>query len=143
MSHAKIEMPSSYKFTCEIPVRITDVNYGGHVGNDAILSIIHEARMQFLEQMGYSEMNLGGVGLMMTRVGIEYKRELFHKETVIASVAVGEISSKGFDLYYLLEKITDGKKQTFVNAFSSMICYSYENKKVTNLPEEAKLKLQS
>ena len=143
MSHAKIEMPTSYSFTCEIPVRITDVNYGGHVGNDAILSIIHEVRMQFLQQLGYAEMDLAGVGLMMTRVGIEYKRELFHKETVIASVAVGEIGSKGFDLYYLLEKIIDGKKQTVVNAFSSMICYSYENKKVTNLPEQAKLKLQS
>jgi acyl-CoA thioesterase FadM len=43
MARIKIELPQSFSFTCRIPVRITDINYGGHAGNDTVLSIIHEA----------------------------------------------------------------------------------------------------
>ena len=53
MARIKIEFPEKFAYSTNIPVRITDINYGGHVGNDAILSLIHEARMQFLENHGY------------------------------------------------------------------------------------------
>ena len=63
MARVKIELPDSFQFTTEITIRITDLNYGGHVGNDTVLSIIHEARMQFLRHYGHTEMNFGGIGL--------------------------------------------------------------------------------
>jgi acyl-CoA thioesterase FadM len=70
MERIKINLPEAFSFSTNIPVRITDLNYGGHVGNDAFLSLLHEARMQFLQQFGYSEMNVEGVGLIMSDVGI-------------------------------------------------------------------------
>ena len=78
MARIKIKPPQQFSFSAEIPVRITDLNYGGHVGNDTILSILHEARAQFLRYHGYSELNLHGVGLIMSDVGIEFKSELFY-----------------------------------------------------------------
>ena len=60
MARIKIDLPDNFSFTTSIPIRITDVNYGGHVGNDTILSLIHEARMQFLKQLGYSELEFAG-----------------------------------------------------------------------------------
>jgi acyl-CoA thioesterase FadM len=78
MARIKIELPEVFPFNCQIPVRITDINYGGHAGNDTVLSIIHEARMQFLQSMGYSEMEFGGVGMIMSDVAIEFKNELFY-----------------------------------------------------------------
>ena len=45
MGRVKIKFPAENPlFITTIHVRIGDINYGGHVGNDAILSIIHEAR---------------------------------------------------------------------------------------------------
>ena len=61
MARIKIELPEIFSFTTTIPIRITDLNYGGHVGNDTILSIIHEARMQFLKNAGYTELDLEGM----------------------------------------------------------------------------------
>ena len=60
MARIKIDLPSKIAFSTNIPVRITDLNYGGHVGNDTVLTIIHEARMQFLANAGYTEMKFGG-----------------------------------------------------------------------------------
>ena len=119
-----------------IPVRITDLNYGGHVGNDRILSLVHEARMQFLQSLGYTEMNIGGPGMIMADAGIEFKSELFYGDQVSVSVAVAHISRAGFDLCYLLEKEQDGVKVTVAQAKTGMICYDYQRKKIVALPEE-------
>ena len=143
MARAKIGLPDHFNFSCSIPVRITDINYGGHAGNDAVLSIIHEARMQFLNRLGYTEMQFAGVGMIMSDVAIEFKNELFYGDIVIASVTTREISKIGFDLLYKLEKESNGKKILVSLAKTGMICYDYEKKKIVAVPEEAKAKLTS
>ncbi len=141
MARKKIGLPGQFSFSCIIPVRITDINYGGHVGNDTILSIIHEARMQFLNNAGYTEMNFAGVGMIMAHVAIEFKSELFYGDEVIASITALDFSKIGFELVYKLEKQTDGQMKTVALAQTGMICYDYERKKIVNVPEEARLKL--
>ncbi|MBL7724270.1 MAG: acyl-CoA thioesterase [Chitinophagaceae bacterium] len=138
MARIKLELPETFSFSCEIPVRITDVNYGGHVGNDTILSIIHEARIRFLKNLGYSEMDFDGKGMIMADAAIEFKNELFYGDTVLASVTAGDISKIGFELYYKLEKETEGIRRLIATAKTGMICYDYEKKKIIPIPEEAK-----
>jgi len=104
MPRTKLVVPEHFSFTTEIPVRITDINYGGHVGNDSILSILHESREQFLRSHDYKEMDLAGVGLIMSDVTIEFKNELFYGDTLRASVTACEFYRVGFDLFYKLEK---------------------------------------
>jgi acyl-CoA thioesterase FadM len=142
MTRIKLDLPEKFSFTTDIPVRITDLNYGGHVGNDQILSMIHEARVRFLKFHGYEELNLGGVGLIMSDVVIEFKNELFYGDIIHASVAAADFSRIGFDLYYKLEKIADGKRITVVLAKTGMVCYQYAMKKIASLPEEVRMKLQ-
>ncbi|MBN9380537.1 MAG: acyl-CoA thioesterase [Chitinophagaceae bacterium] len=104
MPKTNLVLPGHFTFTTEIPIRITDLNYGGHVGNDSVLSILHEVRMQFLRHHGYSEMDLAGTGIIMADAAIEFRSEVFYGETLKASVAATEFSRVGFDLYYKLEK---------------------------------------
>jgi acyl-CoA thioesterase FadM len=141
MARVKIDLPKKFQFTTTIPVRITDLNYAGHAGNDAILSIIHEARAQYVKNLGYSEMEFAGTGTIMSDVAIEFKKELFFGDTVIASVAVGEFTKVGFELVYKLEKEVSGKKIIVALAKTGMVCYDYEGKKLAAIPEEAKTKL--
>ncbi len=141
MARTKIGLPETFSFSCKIPVRITDINYGGHVGNDTVLSIIHEARMQYLNHAGYTEMNFAGVGMIMANVAIEFKSELFYGDTVIASVAATDFSKIGFELVYKLEKEAGGIIKTVALATTGMICYDYERKKIVGVPEEARGKL--
>jgi YbgC/YbaW family acyl-CoA thioester hydrolase len=142
MARIKIDLPTDFSFQVNIPVRITDLNYGGHVGNDTILSILHEARMSFLRSHGYTELDFAGVGLIMSDVGIEFKAEAFYGDVLTASVTAAELSKVSFELYYKLEKTDGDKLRTVAIAKTGMICYDYAAKKISALPEAARLKLQ-
>jgi acyl-CoA thioester hydrolase len=141
MARIKIDLPEHFSFSTTIPVRITDLNYGGHVGNDTILSIIHEARVQYLQQWGYGELTLAGVGLIMSDVGIEFKSELFYGQTIRASVTAADLTKLSFDLYYKLEVEKEGKIVLVAAAKTGMICYDYEKKKIAAIPDEVREKL--
>jgi acyl-CoA thioester hydrolase len=143
MPRIKIKLPEKFAFSTTIDIRITDINYGGHVGNDTVLSIIHEARIRFLKTLGYSELNCGGAGLIMCDAGIEFKNELFYEDTVIASVTVSEFSKVGFEIYYKLEKKKDGNAVAVALAKTGMVCYDYSQKKIIPVPEEVKEKLSA
>jgi acyl-CoA thioester hydrolase len=143
MSRIRIDLPETFSFTTFISIRISDINYGGHVGNDNVLSIIHEARVQFLQKAGYNELNAAGTGLIMSDVGIEFKNEIFYGEALQVSVTTGEFSKVGFDIYYKLEKNNEGKKIVAVKAKTGMVCYDYKIKKIVAVPGELKEKLSS
>lgn len=141
MARVRIDLPEEFSFITKIPVRITDLNYGGHVGNDNILSLLHEARVQYLASAGYGELDVEGVGLIMSDVAIEYRAELFYNEELFASVKATEFSKLGFELLYKLEKIKEGKKVVVVKAKTGMVCYDYSQKKIAPLPEAVRSRL--
>jgi acyl-CoA thioester hydrolase len=143
MPRIKIEFPDKSLFETIIPIRITDLNYGNHVGNDTVLSILHEARVQWLEHFGYGELNFGGVGLIMSDAAIEFKNEIFYGDKIIASVVADEFSKFSFEVYYKLEKETNEKRILVVTAKTGMVCYDYSSRKIVPVPEEIKKKLSS
>lgn len=74
MNRIKIDVPETFLFATTLQIRVTDLNYGGHVGNDSFLSLLQEARQQFLLSHGYRELSIAGVGLIMADVAIEFKK---------------------------------------------------------------------
>lgn len=137
MARVKIDLPKSFSFSTIIPVRVTDLNFAGHVGNDAILSMIHEARVQFFNHFGYGELDFAGIGTIMSDVAIEYKTEVFYGDEINVSVAFGEITKVAFDVFYKLEKKSNDKLVPVAYAKTWMVCYDYKAKKVGAIPQEA------
>jgi acyl-CoA thioester hydrolase len=138
MARIKLEIPGRIIGTFTIPIRIADINYGNHVGNDAFVSIIHEARMQWLHQYGYTELKIEGIGLIMSDLVFEFKNESFYGDTTEVKLTVGEITRVGFDLYYQLFAKRDTESILLANAKTGMICYDYEAKKVASVPDKLK-----
>lgn len=97
--------------------------------------------MQFLVHHGYTELDVEGVGLIMSDVAIEFKAEIFYGDNIRVSVAAGNFSRVGFDLYYKLEKISGDKTVIVAAAKTGMICYDYAKKKIAAMPHEVKEKL--
>jgi len=142
MPRIKIDLPQKFSFETEIPIRITDLNYGNHVGNDTILSILHEVRVQYFQSFGLAELDFAGASLIMSDVSIEFKNEIFYGEKIIASVAAGEISKVTFDVFYKLEKeIAQQTRIMVATAKTGMVCYDYSLKKIVSVPSEARSKL--
>jgi len=142
MERIKVALPDKFPFSTTVKIRITDLNYGGHVGNDSFLSLVHEAREQFLHQFGYAELNFAGVGLIMVDSAIEYKRELSYGEEVKISVATNNFNRLGFDIYYLLEVNVADNMAIAGKVKTGMLCYDYSTKKKVPVPAEALEKLQ-
>ena len=55
MPKIRLQELNSYQYFVVIPVRITDINYAGHLGNDSMISIIHEARFRFVQHIGFKD----------------------------------------------------------------------------------------
>lgn len=135
MARIKLLIPNHKIFATEIAVRITDINYGNHVGNDAFVRIIHEARVQWLTSNNYTELNIEGTSLIMADLAVEYKGESFYGDILKVEITVGEISRSGFELYYQIQTNRNGNSLLIVKAKTGMVCYNYEEKKVRELPE--------
>ncbi len=138
MARIKIKLPEKCIATFKIPVRITDINYGNHVGNDSLVAIIHEARMQFLHHHGYTEMNVSGTSLIMNELFVEFKSEAFYKDILEVKIFTGEVFKVGFQFFYSLSTIRDKSSLLIANAKTGMVCFNYEEKKLIPVPEELK-----
>jgi acyl-CoA thioesterase FadM len=142
MPRINLTLPEHFPFSTPIPIRITDLNYGAHVGNDTILTLMHEARVQFLHSLGYEELNVAGVGLIMSDVAIEFKNQLFYGTFLKAYVAASDFSRAGFDLYYQLVIEKGGKEVEIAVAKTGMVCFDYSIQKIVAVPAEAVKKMQ-
>ena len=134
MARIKLAIPAQKIFSTEITVRITDINYGNHVGNDAFVQLIHEARVQWLSSNNYTELNIEGASLIMADLAVEYKAESFYGDVLQIEITVGEISRAGFELYYEITTTRAGKNILIAKAKTGLVSFNYEEKKVRELP---------
>ncbi|QCR24266.1 thioesterase family protein [Pontibacter sp. SGAir0037] len=140
MARIKVEIPETTIFETQLPIRITDLNYGNHLGNDALLSILHEARLRLLQSLGYTELNLGGTSMIMADVAIEYKGEGFYGDTLTIKMAFADMHRYGFDItYHVLNQLS----KEVARAKTGILCFNYTTRKLMPLPDEVKAKIET
>ena len=131
---------SQFKFFTPIQVSIKDINYGGHVGNDVYLSYYQEGRLAYFKQFGFSEMNIGGNGIILVKAELEYKAELFHQDLLKVYCRISEIKNSSFIMEYLIEKEPDIIAST---GKTVLVSFDYQNRKITKVPDIFKEKVKS
>jgi acyl-CoA thioester hydrolase len=129
----KLEMPSVYLFKTELTVRITDINYGGHLGNANVLALMHEARVRFLKSFGYSEIDVEGFGTIMLDSVVIYKSQAFAGDVLQIEVTAGDFSRLGCDIFYRITKKEGGAE--VVLAKTGIAVFDYVNQKRVSPPE--------
>ena len=132
MARIKLDLPAAFHFTTEIPIRISDINYGGHLGNDSVLSILHEARLRMLVENGWTEMNIDGVSVIMSDSVVLYKSEGFYGESLRIQIAVNNFSNFGCDIYYLVRERESGRE--VARAKTGIAFFNYEQRKLAPVP---------
>ena len=136
MPRIKLTARDSYPFQTEMPVRVTDLNYGGHLGNDRLLSLIQEARVAFLAGFGFSEIDCGGVSLILGDTAIVYKGEAFAGDRLCFEVAAGEPGTSGFRLFYRVSRSPENTP--IAMAETGMVCFDYQKRRIQPLPKAVK-----
>lgn len=132
MGRIKLDLPETFPYSTELTVRITDLNYGGHLGNADTLVLLHEARVRFLKSFGYSEIDVEGFGTIMVDAAIQFKAQAFAGDVLVAEVAAGDFSRLGCDIFYRLTNKETGA--VVAVAKTGVSVFDYENQKRVSPP---------
>lgn len=137
MPRTKIALPNRFNFETQLIVRVSDLNYGNHLGNDRILSFLQEARVRMLSSLGLSELNIGDdTSLIQGDAEIIYNSEGFLGDEIKIEIAVLDFSKSSFDFIYRLWNLT--QNQSLAKAKTRMVCFDYINRTVKAVPSEFK-----
>ena len=133
MTRVRLQLPKNFPFRTEIPVRISDINYGGHLGNDAVLSIVHEARIQFLRSLGYSEFDIEGREMIMTDAIIVYCSEGFYGDVLMVEVDALDFQFASCDVVF---RLTNTVTNTEVACVKTGIAFrNKQTRKIAAVPD--------
>ena len=104
--------------TTRITVRIGDINYGGHLGHDHLITLLHQARLDWLHALGAEEQHCFGAGLIMRRLTCDYRAEAFLGDAL------------DITLHY---RVCRGAT-LIAEAATEMVAFDYQARKITALP---------
>ncbi len=141
MSRIKIDLPEKFLFSTEISVRVYDVNFAGHLSNDSILSMVHEARILFLKNWGYSEIDTEGAGIIMFDAAIQYKSQGYHGDVLLFDVTVDNFIKNGCDFFFKITNKSNGKE--IARAKTGIAFFDYKSNKLVSVPEKFKSLIDS
>jgi len=136
MARIKINPPKKFDFSTDIILRISDINYGGHLGHDAILSLAHEARVRFFTSNGFTELNAFGPAIILSDAAIYYRSEGFYGDVVTVEIAVCDYLKYGCDLVYRMTNKVSGKEVAILK--TGIVFIHYEKHEVAHVPKEFK-----
>lgn len=141
MPRIKLAMNKEYPFTCDIQVRVGDLNYGAHVGNSEMVGILHDARVALFRAMEINEADLGDgkTGIVMDDLVVNFRAEAFLGDTLTIGCAIGEVGEAGFRMFYHVTR--DGK--TVAVAETGLVAFSFTARRIAFLPAVFKEKAAS
>ncbi|AOX99146.1 thioesterase family protein [Jeongeupia sp. USM3] len=132
MPRLKLNMPDGVDFQTRLTVRVTDLNYGGHLGNQALLGLLHEARLQFLRALGFDELGTADrPGLIQADAQVAFRSEAFAGDDLTIKLTACDVERTHFDLYY--EVRTD--ERLVAQAKTNLAFFDYSKRKTTAVPD--------
>lgn len=134
MLNYKISPLDHSMFNTILEVRIYDINYGNHLGHDSLVSLFHEARVRFLKNFGYTELNINGFGILVTNLVVNYLDETFYADKIIIDIGIDNISKTSFELIY--QATNHASNKIIARALTTITFYDYEKAKIAKIPQE-------
>lgn len=125
-------------FETEILIQVSDINYGGHLGNDRFLTFAQEARARWLQSHGWSEKNIAEseAGCMVTEAHIQFLNEGFLGQTLIASLFVKEL---GKCTIVVICELVEKETLALVGRIETKLAFfDYSRRKIVRCPEPLK-----
>lgn len=134
MARVSIPLPEHFPFSMEFRVTINLINRGDHLGNDALVSCLNEARLQYLQAvLGTGSVNMG-FSMINADLAVIYKSEAFYGEVLNIEVAATEFSRHGCDLVYRVTEKQTGRLVAL--AKTAMLLFDLESRQLKTVPDD-------
>ena len=124
-------------FSVNLPVWVEHLNYGNHLGHDRLISIMHEARLQYFSTLGVAELPAPGAtatGLIVSQLAVDYLGEAFYGDTLKIDLFARDISRVRFVLDY---RITC-REHAIARASVTLAAFDYHRHRPVALPPKLK-----
>ncbi|SUO95398.1 acyl-CoA thioesterase [Suttonella ornithocola] len=125
-------MNGKANYQTALTVRVGDINYGGHLGHDRLITLLHQARIDFFNALGGNELDFFGIGLIMRRLQVDYLAEAFLGEVLTVEMEIVEVKPSRFSIAY---RVLNSEKLV-ATAQTLMVAFDYQLRKVRPLPDE-------
>lgn len=132
MARIQIEIPEQFPFSTEVDLYLSHMNYGGHLDNALLLTVVSETRVRFFQFLGYTELNVDGVGIIVADAAVQYRSEAFHGEVMVVRMTAVEFSKYGCDLLWCMNEKTSGRE--VARGKTGIVFFDYAARKVTPIP---------
>jgi len=100
MARISIENPQQFTFSTQRLIGISDVNYASHLDSVGMVRILHEARLQFLADLGFAESNIYGLGMVVADLALNCRSQSFANDKLIVNVGVSDFGRYGCDIIF-------------------------------------------
>jgi len=133
MPRIQIDLPDQFPFSTEITLYLSHMNYAGHLDNALLLTLVSEARARFFKSFGYTELDVEGLGIVVSDAAVQYKSEAFHGEIMVVSMAADSFNKRGCDLLWQMTDSASGRE--VARGKTGIVFFDYGARKVATLPE--------
>ena len=100
MARVTIDLPASFRFSTELSIYIGYINRARHLDNAGLIALVAEARLRFFNALGYDELAVEGLGIVIADALVQYRSEAFHGETLRFELEPADFNKYGFDLVW-------------------------------------------
>lgn len=134
MPRTKLQPLTEYQHQYRTEIRVTDLNYGNHLGNDALIGLLHQARVRFFRDMGVGEIDIGDgkTGVTMSDLAVNYKNEGFLFDELLIESSITEIQNSGFRVVHCIKS----DKSVLALAEVGIVAFDYSKRRPVRLPDE-------
>ena len=132
MPRIQIDLPERFVYSTELTLYLSHMNYAGHLDNALLLSLVSEARARFFKSLGYSELNVDGVGIVVADAAVQYKSEAFHAEVMVVGMSAADFGSKGCDLLWCMHE--KSSQREVARGKTGIVFFDYAARKVAPVP---------
>ncbi len=130
MARIKLDYPdAAYTYSTTMTVRTSDLN-GNHLGFDAVVSLVGNARNLFLRHHDIDEH--GTPGVIVADLAVTYSAEAFLHDELRFDAGVVDRNTYGGDIVYRVTRPADGT--LIATAKTGIVFFDYATKRVTAAP---------
>ena len=132
MARIRIDLPETFDFCTHIDIHISHINYGNHLDNALLLTLVSEARARFFKSLGYSELDVEGAGIMVADAALQYVSEAHHGEVMAVRMAACDFNKYGCDLLWQMRE--QGSDREVARGKTGIVFVDYDTRKITRVP---------
>ncbi len=132
MARIRIDLPEQFGFSTELPIYLSHINYGNHLDNALLLTLVSEARSRFFQSLGYRELDVEGLGIVVSDAAVQYRSEAHHGETMRVAMQATDFNKYGFDLVWQMNDVATDRE--VARGKTGIVFFDYAARQIASVP---------